>query len=105
MGIRKRRPVHRRMGPHWLFVYAPNSKLVRLSRMSIADEMREEHRRRVLIRCYAFRNSSGSLAIFAAIRRASSFVSNLRLTTGLRLVLIIDVCELLPVMISHDEIV
>jgi uncharacterized protein YidB (DUF937 family) len=34
--------------------------------------MREEHRRRVLIRCYAFRKSSGSLAIFAAIRRASS---------------------------------
>jgi hypothetical protein len=48
------------------------AELVRLSRTSIADEMREEHRRRVLIRCYAFRNSSGSLATFAAIRRASS---------------------------------
>jgi hypothetical protein len=40
---------------------------MRLSQTSIADEMREEHRRRVLIRCYAFRNSSGSLAMFAAI--------------------------------------
>jgi hypothetical protein len=39
MGIRKRRPVHRRMALHWLFVYAPNSELVRLSRTSIADEM------------------------------------------------------------------
>jgi len=34
----------------WLFVCAPNktfAELVRLSRTSIADEMREEHRRRV----------------------------------------------------------
>jgi hypothetical protein len=38
--------------------------------------MREEHRCRVLIRRYAFRNSSGSLAIFTAIRRASSLVNN-----------------------------
>jgi hypothetical protein len=29
-------------------VCAPNSELVRLPRTSIADEMREEHRRRVL---------------------------------------------------------
>jgi hypothetical protein len=34
------------MAPHWLFVCAPNSELVRLSRTSIAEEMREEHRRR-----------------------------------------------------------
>jgi hypothetical protein len=35
----------------WLFVCAPNkafAELVRLSRTSIADETREEHRRRVL---------------------------------------------------------
>jgi hypothetical protein len=38
-----------------------------LSQTSIADEMREEHRRRVLIRCYAFRNSSGSLAILTRV--------------------------------------
>ena len=43
----------------------------------MADEMREEHRRRVLIRCYAFRTNSGSLATFAAIRPASSLVSSL----------------------------
>ena len=46
------------------------SALNRLSRTGIADEMREEHRRRVLIRCYAFRNSSGRLATFAAIGHA-----------------------------------
>ena len=36
-------------------------------RTSVADEMREEHRRRVLIRCYAFRNGSGSFAILRVI--------------------------------------
>jgi hypothetical protein len=48
-----------------------STKLVRLSRTSMADEMPEDYRRRVLIRCYAFRKSSGGLAMFAAILRAS----------------------------------
>jgi hypothetical protein len=39
-------------------------------------KMREEHRRCALIRCYAFRNNSGSLAIFTAIYRASSLLSS-----------------------------
>jgi hypothetical protein len=36
----------------------------------------------ILISPYAFRNSAGSLAMFAAIRLASSFVSKLRLKAG-----------------------
>jgi hypothetical protein len=36
------------MALHWLFVCAPNCELMWLSQTSIADEMREEYRRRVL---------------------------------------------------------
>jgi hypothetical protein len=54
----------------------PARRRYRASR-KIADEMREEHRSRVLIRRYAFRNSSGSLAIFTAFRRAALRVNNL----------------------------
>jgi hypothetical protein len=43
------------------------------------------------------------LAIFAAIRRASSLVSNLGAHSPLRFILIIDIRELLPVAVLHDE--
>jgi len=42
------------------------AELVRLSRTSIAEEMREQHHRRVLWK------QSGNLAIFSAILRTSS---------------------------------
>jgi hypothetical protein len=45
----------------------------------------------------------GSLAIFAAIRRASSLASNLAVDCLARLVLVIDVSELLPGAVLHDE--
>ena len=45
----------------------------------------------------ALGKTSGSLAIFAAILRASSLLSNLAAESAARLILEIDVGELLPV--------
>jgi hypothetical protein len=50
------------------------------------------------------RNSSDNLAIFAAIRRASSLVSNLAARARSRLIFIIDVRECLSVVISYNKI-
>jgi hypothetical protein len=48
------------------------------------------------------RSNSGSLAIFAATRRASSFAEQLGRRSPARLVLELDVSELLAVVIAHD---
>jgi len=49
------------------------------------------------------RNSSGSLAILAAIRRASSRVSGLAADRQARLFLEIDIGKLLSVVVAYDE--
>jgi len=51
---------------------------------------------------YALRNSSGSFAIFAAIRRASSLLSNLAAESSAGLILEIDVAQRLTVDVAHD---
>ena len=48
------------------------------------------------------RNSSGSFAIFAAIRRASSLLSNLAAESSAGLILEIDVAQRLTVDVAHD---
>jgi hypothetical protein len=48
-------------------------------------------------------NNPGSLAIFAAIRRASSLLSNSAADRRPRLILEIDISELLPVVVADDE--
>jgi hypothetical protein len=48
-------------------------------------------------------NRCGSFAIFAAIRRASSLLSNLAADRSPRLILEIDIRELLPVVVAHDK--
>ena len=49
------------------------------------------------------RNSSGSLAIFAAIRRASSLVTSLAAERLARLILEIDISKLLPIMVADNK--
>jgi len=43
------------------------------------------------------------LATFAAIRRASSFVSIFAVDSPTRFFLVIEIAELLPVAVLHDE--
>jgi hypothetical protein len=52
---------------------------------------------------YGFRNSSGSLAIFAAIRRAFIFAEQLGCRRADRLILEIDIGELLPGAVGCDK--
>jgi hypothetical protein len=52
---------------------------------------------------HALRSSSGSLAMLAAIRLASSLVSSLAPGASSRLILEIDVRERLPVGVADDE--
>jgi hypothetical protein len=52
---------------------------------------------------YAFRNNSGSLAIFNAIRRASTFVSSFSADRPSRLILEINIRECLPDVVADDE--
>src|SRR6516165_6821608 len=51
---------------------------------------------------YVGRSSYGSLAIFAAIRRASSLLSSL--AAERRFVLVIDVSELLSIGVAHESL-
>ena len=55
------------------------------------------------IRSNGHKNSSGSLAMLAVIRRASSRVSKLGRRSPPRLVLEIDIRKLLSVVVAHDE--
>ena len=52
-------------------------------------------------RCFV--SSSGSFAIFAAIPRASSLVSNFAADRRTRLIFEIDVSELLSVVVAHEN--
>ena len=54
---------------------------------------------------YVLRTNSGSLAMFAAILLASSFVSNLAAESPVWIIRIINVCELLSVRVPHDVVV
>src|SRR5262245_37848128 len=54
-------------------------------------------------RYYLRRTSSGSLAIFAAIRRATYFVSSLAADRRPGLILEIDIRQLLPGAVDHDK--
>ena len=56
-----------------------------------------------LMDSFSFRNSSGSLAMFASIRRASSRVSSFAARTPARLILEIDIGQFLPGVVLHDE--
>jgi hypothetical protein len=56
-----------------------------------------------LIALFALRTSFGSLAMFAAIRRASSRVTSLAARRRPRLILEVDVGELLTIAVAQDE--
>jgi len=56
-------------------------------------------------RQHALAERSGSLAIFAAIRRASSLLGNFGGRSPARLILVIDIRELLPGAVDHDKAV
>jgi hypothetical protein len=55
------------------------------------------------IKAHQRRSSTGSSAMLAAMRRASSRVSRFCARPTTRLVLILQVCKRLPVVIADDE--